>query len=645
MRYRAEVDGLRALAVIPVILFHAGFSALSGGFVGVDVFFVISGYLITSIILTELESNQFSIINFYERRARRILPVLFFVILVCIPFAWLWLMPLDLKDFFQSIIAVATFSSNILFWLESDYFDTAAELKPLLHTWSLAVEEQYYIFFPLLLMFLWGRGERVILGALAIIFLLSLSLAQWAAYNAPTANFYLLPTRGWELLIGVFVAFFLNQQQELPQWMSPKLNNFVSLFGLLLILFSVLTFDSRLPFPSVYALVPTVGTVLIIVFAQQGTWVQRFLSYKLFVGVGLISYSAYLWHQPVFALVKYRSFTEPSHELMLSLCLGVVVLSYLSWRFVEIPFRNKQAFSRKFIFVSGGVLTALFVVAAGIADSKHLYRSNEAYLDLMVKSYQPDNRELGANSWDYLRALSGNQDYGVDKNLYDRTQWFDADDDRQRLLIVGNSHSKDLFNVLSSSEASLAQFQLARFGTEIGHIDESFFSSPNYRLADTIMLASQYKPQDLPQIETLVTRLIKDNKKPILVKNIYEFEEFGQRTYADFLFHLLVKDRGANNISSLDISKINQKHFEQFSHREVKLFTQEANHTLTTLADKYPRVTLLDRMDYVCNKHKQTCYAIDDDYQKYFYDYGHHTVAGAMFFGERVDEVKWLGSI
>ncbi|MGS0730423.1 acyltransferase family protein, partial [Shewanella sp. 0m-11] len=185
-------------------------------------------------------------------------PVLFFVILVCIPFAWLWLMPLDLKDFFQSIIAVATFSSNILFWLESDYFDTAAELKPLLHTWSLAVEEQYYIFFPLLLMFLWGRGKRVILGALAIIFLLSLSLAQWAAYNAPTANFYLLPTRGWELLIGVFAAFFLNQQQELPQWMSPKLNNFVSLFGLLLILFSVLTFDSRLPFPSVYALVPTV---------------------------------------------------------------------------------------------------------------------------------------------------------------------------------------------------------------------------------------------------------------------------------------------------------------------------------------------------------------------------------------------------
>ncbi|MCG9729206.1 acyltransferase [Shewanella sp. Isolate13] len=643
MRYRAEVDGLRALAVIPVILFHAGFSQFSGGFVGVDVFFVISGYLITSIILTELERDKFCIINFYERRARRILPVLFFVMLACIPFAWLWLMPLDLQDFFQSIVAVSTFSSNILFWLESDYFDTAAELKPLLHTWSLAVEEQYYIFFPLLLMALWGRGKRLILGALALIFLLSLSLAQWAAFNAPTANFYLLPTRGWELLIGVFAAFLLNQQQ--PKWMSPSLNNGLSTLGLLLIVFSIFIFDASVPFPSVYALVPTVGTVLIIVFAQEGSWVQRCLSFKPLVGVGLISYSAYLWHQPVFAFVKYRSFTEPSVWLMLSLCAVVVGLSYLSWRYVEIPFRNKQAYSRRFIFSSGAALTAVFVAGGIWVDSNQLYKSNDAYLELMVKSYQPDNRELGADSWQYLRTLSGDQDYGVDKNHFDRIQWFDIEDNRQRLLIVGNSHSKDLFNVLSSSEATQSQFQLARFGTEIGHIDESLFSAPNYRLADAIMLASQYKQQDLIQLEALVTRLLADNKKLILVKNIYEFEEFGQRTYADFLFHLLAQERGANNISSLDISKINEKHFEQFSHRGFKPFTQKANRTLAALASRYPDVMLLDRMDYVCNQQDRVCYAIGNDYQKYFYDYGHHTVAGAMFFGGRVDEVKWLESI
>ncbi|PKG56449.1 acyltransferase family protein [Shewanella sp. GutDb-MelDb] len=643
MRYRAEIDGLRAVAVIPVILFHAGFIQFSGGFVGVDVFFVISGYLITSIILAELEQDKFSIINFYERRARRILPVLFFVMFCCIPFAWLWLMPLDLKDFFQSIVAVSTFSSNILFWLESDYFDTAAELKPLLHTWSLAVEEQYYIFFPLFLMMLWGKGKRVILGALVLIFLASLSLAQWAAYNAPSANFYLLPTRGWELLIGVFAAFSL--QQEKYKLLPEKLNNLLSILGLLLVLFSIFIFDSTTPFPSLYALIPTLGTVLIILFAKNGTLVQQLLSRQFFVGIGLISYSAYLWHQPIFALVKYRSFTEPSHWLMLSLCIAIVALSYLSWRFVEVPLRNKQTYSRRFIFTSGGVLTVAFAMTGLLVDANQLYKSNDADSNLMVKSYQPDNRQLGANSWSQLRTLSGNKDYGVDKNSYDRTQWFDTKDDRKRLLIVGNSHSKDIFNVLTSSVITQRQFQIARFGTQIGNIDETFYRSPNYLLADVVMFASQYKPADLIELETIVTRSIADNKKLILVKNIYEFEEFGQRTYADFLFHLLLKERGGNNVSSLDITKINQKHFEQFSDREFKQFTLQANMTLIRLGDKYPTVRVLDRMDYVCNKRKQLCYAINDDYQKYFYDYGHHTVAGATFFGERVDEVKWLESI
>ena len=149
MKYRAEIDGLRALAVVPVILFHAGFELFSGGFVGVDVFFVISGYLITTILIEDIESQRFSLVNFYERRARRILPALFFVMLVCIPFAWMWMLPYQMKDFSQSLVAVSLFASNILFWRESGYFAAAAEEKPLLHTWSLAVEEQYYVLFPI----------------------------------------------------------------------------------------------------------------------------------------------------------------------------------------------------------------------------------------------------------------------------------------------------------------------------------------------------------------------------------------------------------------------------------------------------------------------------------------------------------------
>ncbi|MGL4603794.1 MAG: acyltransferase family protein [Iodobacter sp.] len=209
MKYRREIDGLRALAVLPVILFHAGFETFSGGFVGVDIFFVISGYLITTIILSELEQDKFSIVNFYERRARRILPVLFLVMLVCIPFAWLYLLPGDMKDFSQSLVAVSVSASNILFWRESGYFDTAAELKPLLHTWSLAVEEQYYFLFPLFLMLFWKLGKRWIVVTLGLLFVISLTVAQWAAYAKPTAAFFLLPTRGWELLIGAFAAFYL----------------------------------------------------------------------------------------------------------------------------------------------------------------------------------------------------------------------------------------------------------------------------------------------------------------------------------------------------------------------------------------------------------------------------------------------------
>lgn len=217
MKYRREIDGLRALAVLPVIFFHAGFKAFEGGFVGVDIFFVISGYLITNIILSDLNAGKFSIVTFYERRARRILPALFFVMLCCLPFAWLWLVPTHLEDFCQSMAAVSVFSSNILFWRESGYFGVASELKPLLHTWSLAVEEQYYLFFPLFLLGLWKLRKRWIFGSLALVAIVSLLLAQWGAYNKPAATFFLLPTRGWELAIGALIAFYFLYKKTMPR--------------------------------------------------------------------------------------------------------------------------------------------------------------------------------------------------------------------------------------------------------------------------------------------------------------------------------------------------------------------------------------------------------------------------------------------
>ncbi|MDJ0757878.1 MAG: acyltransferase family protein [Woeseiaceae bacterium] len=359
MKYRAEIDGLRAVAVVPVLFFHAGFEQFSGGFVGVDVFFVISGYLITSIIWKEMEQGSFSLLDFYERRARRILPALFFVILVSIPFAWIWLLPRDLLDFAQSIVAVVTFSSNVLFWLESDYFATAAELKPLLHTWSLAVEEQYYILFPLFLMVMWRSGANVIYCVLAFVFAISLAMAQWSAFSHPNAAFYLLPTRGWEILLGAFCAFYLMKKGAVACTVFSQTG---SAFGLILIAIAVHGFDESTPTPSLYTVVPTLGTALVILLAVPGTLANALLSRKVFVMLGLVSYSLYLWHQPILALAKYRSPQELSAGYSLWLLFISVLLAIVSWRTIEAPFRRKNKTSRRLVFGSSALCASFLVV-------------------------------------------------------------------------------------------------------------------------------------------------------------------------------------------------------------------------------------------------------------------------------------------
>ena len=299
MKYRPEIDGLRAFAIIPVILYHAGFQLFGGGYVGVDVFFVISGYLITSIIVAELEKGPFSLVHFYERRARRILPALFAMLFISLPFAWYWLLPDAMVSFSESLIAVSIFVSNIYFWQTSGYFEAAAELKPLIHTWSLAVEEQYYVLFPLFLILSWKLGKRWIVGLLIIVFVVSLACAQWLSIKRPSFAFFLLPTRGWELLIGAFVAFYYSNHNIKKH--NHRIEQLGSLLGLSLITYAVFAYSNQTPFPSVYTLVPTLGTALIIIFAGSGTLVGKLLSSRPLVGIGLISYGAYLWHQPMYA--------------------------------------------------------------------------------------------------------------------------------------------------------------------------------------------------------------------------------------------------------------------------------------------------------------------------------------------------------
>lgn len=362
MKYRYEIDGLRAIAVIPVIFFHAGVEYFSGGFVGVDIFFVISGYLITTIILSEKERGDFSLLNFYQRRARRILPALFFVMLVSLPIAWLVLLPYDMKNFSQSLVAVSVFASNVLFWIESGYWGTANELKPLLHTWSLAIEEQFYIIFPLFLVLMWKFRKRWILTSLIIITLISLSISQWTAYNRPTANFFSLHTRAWELALGACIAFyFLYRKKTVHSFIFLRIvDEALGFLGLIMIAYAVFVFNQATPFPSFYALVPTVGAALIILFSSTKTFVGRLLGMKIFVGIGLISYSAYLWHQPLIAFFRHASFTEPSNSLMVIVAITSFPIAYLSWKFIETPFRRKK-FKSKTILIYSAIGSTIFI--------------------------------------------------------------------------------------------------------------------------------------------------------------------------------------------------------------------------------------------------------------------------------------------
>ena len=361
MDYRREIDGLRALAVVPVILFHAGFQTFGGGFVGVDIFFVISGYLITGIILAEKDAGTFTLAGFYERRARRILPALFVVMLACLPFAWYWLLPREMKDFSESLFAVTLFLSNHLFLSETGYFATAAEAKPLLHTWSLAVEEQYYLLFPLFLILTWRFGKRLTAGLLVILSLGSLAMANALVYSKPDAAFFLLPSRAWELLIGALIAFRLFENAET----GALKKQIGSAAGLMLIIYAVLFFNKATPFPGLYALVPTMGAALIILFATEKTFVGQVLGSRLLVGIGLISYSTYLWHQPLLAFARHMSPDEPSRLMMGTLATASVVLAYFTWKYVETPFRNRAKFSRGQIF-SFAVAGSLFFAGVGI---------------------------------------------------------------------------------------------------------------------------------------------------------------------------------------------------------------------------------------------------------------------------------------
>jgi peptidoglycan/LPS O-acetylase OafA/YrhL len=362
--YRPDIDGLRAIAVLGVVFYHSGFDIVSGGYVGVDVFFVISGFLITMIIVRELAEDKFSIAGFYERRMRRILPASIVTVAVCLLFGYLVFETKDLGNLAHSAIANSFFLSNIYFYMQTGYFDAAAALKPLLHTWSLSLEEQYYVVTPLLLMLIAKYFRRRYLIIVVPLAVFSFVACVIGTYENQSLTFYMLTTRGWELLIGSILAI-----AAIPRIKNETAMHLLAWLGLLLILFSMFVFDDETAFPGAYAAVPTIGTAILIYTGRSSvTPVNRLLSLKPLVFVGLISYSLYLWHWPIIVFSNYLKGVALSDVQNVAMLLLIFAVSAASWRYVETPFRRKQLLpTRKGIFIASLGATAILILASFLA--------------------------------------------------------------------------------------------------------------------------------------------------------------------------------------------------------------------------------------------------------------------------------------
>ncbi|AIS19026.1 acyltransferase [Pseudomonas rhizosphaerae] len=361
LAYRRDIDGLRAVAVIAVVLFHFGIPGFAGGFVGVDVFFVISGYLITSIICRERASGHFSFVAFWVRRARRILPALVVMVVACLVVGWFLLVPRDYEELGRSARYQAMFISNVLFARQDGYFDTDSELKPLLHTWSLAVEEQFYILLPLLLALL-GRYVKAWRRGLLGIALVSLAVSLWQVQHASAQAFFLLPARAWELLAGSLLAV----APVFDRAVSSVVRHAVATAGIAAVAVAIACYDWQTAFPGMAALLPVLGTVAIIWSGSgQGTWLSRMLGTRPMVAVGLISYSWYLWHWPVHVFAEYAAVDGIAMHENLALMLCSLLLGYLSWRWVETPMRGRRWLAQPRQALLGALLAMVLVGLAG----------------------------------------------------------------------------------------------------------------------------------------------------------------------------------------------------------------------------------------------------------------------------------------
>ena len=501
---------------------------------------------------------------------------------------------------------------------------------------------------PLLLPFL-------VIGAVA-----SLLLAQWATMNSPRAGFFFLPTRAWELLFGVVLAWLHFYR---PGWLQtgPVMASALALAGLGMIAYAMASFDASTPFPGFHALLPVGGTALVIAFAGQGNFVARVLSWKPLVLIGLISYSAYLWHQPLFAFARHIERFTPLAALVLSVL--TLVLAWLSWLLVEKPLRRRAGgkFNRQRIVQIGVAGSAAMILFGAVGHWSAGFQGRFFPISPDFSDYIVDNSLLREGMWGPLRELTGDPRYGVFHNPADDLLTFSMDPDRTRVLIVGNSHSKDTFNKLAAESGLFPEFELARFGMTIacmnGFDGDRLFASENFQSAQVVMVSTRWNFRscsggrdaytDFHGVRLLTERAQAQGKLVVFTSSSLEFPEFGNFTLVDRValrhreLDRLFFWRNSEKLSGDELrTLVNRTHFANRHDPSVI----QTNRDVQALAAKLDAV-FLDKEEVLCDQEEQLCFGLTSDNHKSFYDYGHYSLQGAKYFGRRAARIDWLGPV
>ena len=522
LKYRPDIDGLRAIAVVSVLAFHVGIRRLSGGFVGVDIFFVISGYLITSILNEQIGKGVFSIVGFYERRIRRIFPALAVMLIVTSVLAYRNLLPSEIESYRLSLVAALLSVSNIYFWSQSGYFDLASITKPLLHTWSLGIEEQCYIVLPLILRITYHYFPRGVRPTVIGLTLVSLAFSAVGAFTDPTGTFYLLHTRIWELLLGGLISLDVFPVPHDRIW-----RNVLALIGLLLMGFAILFYTLWTPFPGLTALVPCAGAGLVILAGRGGpSLVSRVLSLRPIVFFGLISYSLYLWHWPllVFQSTNAVLISSTPRNGKIAVVLVSIIAATLSWAFVERPFR-RLAVSRSAILQSAA---AVALVILGIAVALAALPSRFSPQAVSVANYLNDDRQHMQPEKCFVTSVAD-----FERN---KAACLTPSSSRPNLLIMGDSHAAHLWygldkvltdeHVMEEAASRCKPTIVDAGGTgacnEIMHF--LFYDYLPAHPAETVLIAARWDQGDISSVDQTLSWAKKNNLNVVLFGPIVEYD-------------------------------------------------------------------------------------------------------------------------